>query len=157
MYFEWFSLFLKNFLKGFLLWTFFFSRQRRFWLNEKNRDLRFALSCVCPSVCDANPTLPQYFFLCELTFQVGLFFYFLTQLMGAFPPNRNLGTLFWSDFSAIERFAPRSTSWWFMKEIMSWVFNRSRYVRYAFTEPITVGIGRIRPISALQKMGFRSG
>ena len=57
-----------------------------------------------------NPTLPQYFFLCELTFQVGVFFHFLTQLMGAFPLNRNLGTLFWSDISAIQRFGPRFSS-----------------------------------------------
>ena len=67
-------------------------------------------SVLCSFVGDANPTLHQYFFVCPVFRQLGVFFHFLTQLMGAFPLNRNLGTLFWSDFPAIERFGPRFSS-----------------------------------------------
>ena len=44
-----------------------------------------------------NPTLPQYFFLCPVFRQLWVFFHFLTQLMGAFPPNRFRVRIFSSD------------------------------------------------------------
>ena len=112
------------------------SRQRRYWWNDQIRNLRFSLSCVRLLVGDANPTLPQYFFLCELTFQVGVFFHFLTQLMGAFPLNRFRGTIFSSDSQPSKGSAQGSVHmiWDCWNHV--WLCNRLRDLQYAFTMPI---------------------
>ena len=122
------------------------SRQRRYWWNDQIRNLRFSLSCVSKLVSHKNPTLHQYFFLCPHLPQLWVFFHFLTQLMGAFPLNRNLGTLFWSDISAIQRFVPtvQFLIWDCWNHV--WLFNRPGFVSPALIWSIVVEFGWIRPI-----------
>ncbi len=88
-----------------------FSRQRRYWWNDENRNLRFSLSCVCLSVCPSHKSNLASIFFFVPSFPATLsIFSFPNPIDGSVSPEQILCQSFFQRFSAIERFGPRFSS-----------------------------------------------